>query len=508
MISIPPPLEAEYERWLQKKAIHSGAHSVYKKWVRFYLDFCQKYGFPAAQIDSLPPFLAKLQQKRQTKIQQDQAADAIGLLYLSFEEKASAAKILPESRADQPISEPLSDEKRFSVHEPAAKSSFPGNRLSWRPEAGAPTDRPVLKGTIEEAASQKSGIGLPPEPADVRPDGPSPAATQHQEKATGASWIGEFSALTNEIQVRHYSSKTLKTYTGWLRAFQAFTKSKPAQALCPADVKEFLTFLAVKRQVSSSTQNQAFNALLFFFRHVLKKEFGKVEGVVRAKRRPYVPVVLSREEIDAVLRHLSSPYDLVVKMLYGCGLRLFECLGLRIHCFNLDAGVLTIHDGKGQKDRTVPIPQVILPEIREQIRTLKALHRQDMERYYSGVFLVNALERKYRNSAREFVWQWFFPAKQLTREEMTNELRRYHLHETHVQKAIRAAVERAGIPKRASAHTFRHSFASHLLQANYDIRTIQELLGHSDVRTTMIYTHTVRSVTIKEAKSPLDFTAK
>jgi integron integrase len=314
--------------------------------------------------------------------------------------------------------------------------------------------------------------------------------------------------LANEIQVRHYSAKTLKTYTGWLRAFQAFTKSKPPQSLGTDDVKEFLTFLAVKRRVSSSTQNQAFNALLFFFRHVIKKEFGKVEGVVRAKRKPHIPVVLSREEIDAVLRHLSTPYDLVVKMLYGCGLRLFECLGLRIHCFNLDAGVLTVHDGKGQKDRTVPIPQVILPEIREQIRTLKDLHRQDMERHYAGVFLVNALERKYRNAVKEFVWQWFFPAKQLTRVEKTNELRRYHLHETHVQKAIRAAVETAVIPKRASAHTFRHSFASHLLQANYDIRTIQELLGHSDVRTTMIYTHTVRSVTIKEAKSPLDFTAK
>jgi integrase len=159
-------------------------------------------------------------------------------------------------------------------------------------------------------------------------------------------------------------------------------------------------------------------------------------------------------------------------MLYGCGLRLFECLGLRIHGFNLGAGILTVHDGKGQKDRTVPIPQVILPEIRAQIESLKDLHRRDMERLSAGVFLVNALETKYRNAAREFVWQWFFPAKQLTREEKTNELRRYHLHETHVQKAIRAAVERAGIPERASAHTFRHSFASHLLQANHDIRTI------------------------------------
>lgn len=476
--------------------------------MRFYLDFCQKYGFPAAQRDSLSSFLRKLQEKRQTKIQQDQAAEAIGLLYLALEEKASVAKFLPESRGSRPISEPLSDEKRFSVHEPAVKSSFPGNRTPWRPEAGASTGRPGLKVTIAETAGQKSGTGPPPEPTDVRPDASSSVAPQQKEKAAGASWSGEYSALADEIQVRHYSVKTLKTYTGWLRAFQAFTKSKSPQSLGTDDVKEFLTFLAVKRRVSSSTQNQAFNALLFFFRHVLKKEFGKVDGVVRAKRKPYVPVVLSRKEIDAVLGHLSPPYDLVVKMLYGCGLRLFECLGLRIHCFHFDTGLLTVHDGKGQKDRTIPIPQVILPELRAQIGFLKDLHRRDTERNYAGVFLVNALERKYKNATKEFVWQWFFPAKQLTRVEKTNEMRRYHLHETHVQKAIRAAVEKAGIPKRASAHTFRHSFASHLLQANYDIRTIQELLGHSDVRTTMIYTHTVRSVTIKEAKSPLDFTAK
>lgn len=307
------------------------------------------------------------------------------------------------------------------------------------------------------------------------------------------------------IRMRHDSAKTLKSYMGWARPFQSFTKSKLPQSLSPDDVREFLTSLAVRRKVSASTQNQAFNALLFFFRHVLGKEFGKVEGVVRAKRKPYLPVVLSRQEVDEILAHLSPPYDLVVKMLYGCGLRLFECLNLRIHCFNFDAGILTVHDGKGKKDRTVPIPQSILHELRAQLRFLKDLHQRDLERGYAGVFLPSALENKYKRAAKDFTWQWFFPAKQLTCVEDTTEIRRYHLHETHVQKAIRQAVRQSGIPKRASAHTFRHSFASHLLQANYDIRTIQELLGHSNLRTTMIYTHTVRSRTIKEARSPLDF---
>ena len=192
-------------------------------------------------------------------------------------------------------------------------------------------------------------------------------------------------------------------------------------------------------------------------------------------------------------------------MLYGCGLRLFECLRLRIQCLNFDAGIVTVHDGKGQKDRTVPLPETILPELKAHYESLKVLHQRDLDRKYAGVFLVNALERKYPHAATKFVWQWVFPALNLTRVPETKEYRRYHLHETRVQKAIKEAVEKARIGKRASAHTFRHSFASHLLQANYDIRTIQELLGHSDVRTTMIYTHTVKSMTIKEARSPLDF---
>jgi integrase len=191
--------------------------------------------------------------------------------------------------------------------------------------------------------------------------------------------------------------------------------------------------------------------------------------------------------------------------LYGCGLRLSECLRLRVQDINFDTGIVTVHDGKGKKDRTVPLPKKILPELKAQQESVIKLHQKDLEAGYAGTFLVGLLEKKYINAARELVWQWFLPAKTLTFIPETNEYRRYHLHHTHVQKAIKGAVRRANIPKRASAHTFRHSFASHLLQANYDIRTIQELLGHSDVRTTMIYTHTIKSMTIKEAKSPLDF---
>ena len=209
-----------------------------------------------------------------------------------------------------------------------------------------------------------------------------------------------------------------------------------------------------------------------------------MKDVPRAKRKPYIPVVLSREEIDKIISNLKNPYDLVVKLLYGCGLRLFECMDLRVSNFNFDTGILTVHDGKGKKDRTLPLPEKTIQELKDHLESVVALHQKDLDTGYGGTFLPDLIDKKYKNAAKELVWQWFFPAKTLTFVTDINEYRRYHLHKSHVQKAIRRAVNKAKIPKRASAHTFRHSFASHLLQANYDIRTIQELLGHSDVRTT------------------------
>ncbi len=222
---------------------------------------------------------------------------------------------------------------------------------------------------------------------------------------------------------------------------------------------------------------------------------------MRAKKKLYIPVVLSRDEVDQIITRLSAPCDLAAKLLYGCGLRLFECLKLRVQDVNLEMRVLTVHDGKGKKDRTLPLPEVLLCELRAQLQRVIGVHRSDLSSGYAGTFLPNRLGEKYKSAAKELPWQWFFPATKLTRVPDSGEYRRYHLHESVMQKRIKKAVGEAGIPKRATAHTLRHSYASHLLQANYDIRTIQELLGHSDVKTTMIYTHTVQSVTVKQAKS-------
>jgi integron integrase len=269
-------------------------------------------------------------------------------------------------------------------------------------------------------------------------------------------------------------------------------------------VKEYLTYLAVKCRVAASTQNQAFNSLLFLFRHALKRDFGVLLDVPRAQKSLYVPVVLYREEIDAILKHLSHPFNLVVHLLFGCGLRLFECLQLRVRDFNFDAGVLTVH-GKGKNDRTVPLPESILPELRAQIEFVKKLHDEDLAAGYAGVFLDDAVEKKYPNAPKELIHQWFFPQQSLTQVTGTGELRRYHIHESLLQEALYVAVRKAKIPKRVTAHTFRHSYATHLLQANYDIRTIQTKLGHASLKTTMIYTHCVPVRTVKEARSPLDF---
>jgi len=252
--------------------------------------------------------------------------------------------------------------------------------------------------------------------------------------------------------------------------------------------KTNLTFLAVECRVAASTQNQAFNSLLFLFRHALQREFGELREVPRAKKSQYVPMVLSHKEIDAILTHLSPPFDLVVKILFGCGLRLFECLQLRVRDFNFDDRILTIH-GKGKKDHTVPLPVTIMEELKAQITAVAELHEQDLSAGYAGVFLDDAVEKKYPKAPKEFLHQWFFPMSNLTVIVENGEKRRYHLHESEVQKALYHAVRRARIPKRVTSHTFRHSFATHLLQANYDIRVIQKLLGHSSLKTTMIYMH-------------------
>lgn len=442
MLAVPETVIEQYKQFLGKKGISESHHDDYVKWLRYFLDFGAKYHLPTSKTEQIQQFGAKLQAKRQSEFQRQQANHAV---FLFFELVRDA-----ESRTDAAVTDTHSHQTRSSHR----KSQF------------------------------------------------SPAG--YEEKTDSPEWDAVLETMAAEIKVRHYSRKTLKTYANWSRQFQRFLKNKAPQELTGDDVKEYLTCLAVKCKVAASTQNQAFNSLLFFFRHGLKREFGELRNVPRAKKSLYIPVVLSRPEIDAILAQLSYPFDLVVKLLFGCGLRQFECLQLRVRDFNFDAGKLTIH-GKGKKDRTVPIPDVLLPELKAQIRKIGELHDRDLAAGYDGVFLDDAVEKKYPKAPREFVHQWFFPQKNLTTVQENGQRRRWHLHESELQEALYPAVRKAKIPKRVTSHTFRHSFATHLLQAGYDIRVIQTLLGHSSLKTTMIYTHCVPVRTVKEPKSPLDF---
>jgi integron integrase len=317
------------------------------------------------------------------------------------------------------------------------------------------------------------------------------------------SWKLVFTLLETEIKLRHYSKKTLEAYSYWIKQFSRYLSNKNPDVVVSNDVKGFLEHLAVKVNVSASTQNQAFNSLLFFFRHILKRDLVELKDTIRPKRKRYIPAVLSRTEVNKIFKYLEYPYDLLAKLLYGCGLRLNEGITLRVNNFNFDEGILTVR-GKGEKTRTVPLPESIMSDLKVHLVRVKHLHESDIKNKYDGVFLPNALDKKYRNAAKEFIWQWFFPAKRITFVPETKEEKRYHMHDSNVHKIIKGAVAKTDITQRVSPHTLRHSFATHLLKAGYDIRTIQELLGHSDVRTTMIYTHTIKSLPAKQVKSPLD----
>lgn len=320
-----------------------------------------------------------------------------------------------------------------------------------------------------------------------------------------AGWDRVIGKLVECVKTRQYSPKTLYTYVMWTKRFRDFLKGKDEVAVDAKDAARFFTYLACRKGMVASTQNQAFSALLFLFRNVWRRDFEGFDGVKRARESRYVPVVLSRREVDAVLGKLRHPVDMMGMLLYGCGLRLFEVVNLRVGCLDFDGSRVTVIDGKGRKGRSVPMPEKAKEALERQVRRVRIQREKDLKSGYGGVFLPGALGRRSRNAGKELAWQWLFPARQMTLVPESGEWLRYHAHERKVGAAIKQAAREAGLTKRVTAHSLRHSFASHLLEANYDIRTIQELLGHSSLMTTMVYTHTVRSRTKKEAVSPLDF---
>jgi len=309
--------------------------------------------------------------------------------------------------------------------------------------------------------------------------------------------------VRDAIRLKHYSIRTEQSYIGWIRRFILFHDKRHPRDMGGDEVTRFLTHLAVQGKVAAATQNQALNAILFLYREVLKIELPWLDGIERAKKPMRLPAVLTRDEVKRLLAQLEGTHWLMASLLYGGGLRLMECVRLRVKDVDFHYRQLLIRDAKGQKDRVTMLPDSLIEPLRTHLARVRQLHQQDLGEGYGRVYLPYALDRKYPNAGREWGWQYVFPSIRRSADPRSGIERRHHISEDALQRAIKSAVRAAQILKPASSHTLRHSFATHLLEAGYDIRTVQELLGHSDVSTTMIYTHVLNRGG-RGVMSPLD----
>ena len=308
--------------------------------------------------------------------------------------------------------------------------------------------------------------------------------------------------MKNVMRIKHYSLQTEKSYIQWVRRYIYFHNKRHPEEMGALDVQKYLSYLAVEQNVSASTQNQALNAIVFLYKNVLKKELGSIDAI-RARKPKRLPVVLTVEETLLVLSQLSGVKQLMARLLYGSGLRLMECHRLRVKDIDITAKQIMVCNGKGFKDRVTVLAETVIPLLEEHLIRVKALHRDFLGRGYGEVELPYALERKYPSAKYEWGWQYVFPAKNISTDPRSKIRRRHHIHESSLQKAVKNAVRLSGISKNVGCHTFRHCFATHILEAGVDIRTVQELLGHSNIATTMVYTHVMKKPGI-DVKSPLD----
>ncbi|HSW56033.1 MAG TPA: integron integrase [Ignavibacteriaceae bacterium] len=308
--------------------------------------------------------------------------------------------------------------------------------------------------------------------------------------------------VRTELRTKHYSVRTEKTYVSWIYRFILFHSKKHPKDMGADEIKAFINNLATNHHVSSSTQNQALQSILFLYKHIIKKDIEFIDSISRAKRIKHLPEVFSRNEAASILKYLSGVNKLFVSLLYGTGMRLSEGLRLRIKDVDFEMNQIIVRDGKGEKDRITVLPQKLIGDLKDQIRKVHNLHQIDLKKGTGETILPYALNRKYPNAAKEFGWQYLFPASSYYYDEKTKKRYRYHIHESVIQKEVKKAIKLTGINKPGSTHTFRHSFATHLLDSGHDIRTVQELLGHKSVKTTMIYTHVLK--TVMGVKSPLD----
>ncbi|HBT87898.1 MAG TPA: integron integrase [Desulfobacter sp.] len=305
------------------------------------------------------------------------------------------------------------------------------------------------------------------------------------------------------LRTRNYSIRTEQSYESWVTRFISFCGNREPEKLGSGEVVSFLQHLAVQRNLAESTQNQALNALVFFYDKVLKQPLGDIGNFARAKRPRRLPVVLTRSEVAKILGQMAGTQKLMASLLYGTGMRLMDCVRLRVQDIDFGYQQIVIRDGKGKKDRVLPLPERLVNQLKTHLEAVHEIHETDLEKGLGETSLPNALEQKYPDGAKEWGWQYVFPSGRLSVDPRSGKTRRHHIHENGLQKAIKNAAQQANITKRVNCHALRHSFATHLLESGYDIRTVQELLGHADVSTTRIYTHVLNRGG-KGVKSPLD----
>ena len=311
--------------------------------------------------------------------------------------------------------------------------------------------------------------------------------------------------VRDKIRVKHYSISTERTYLYWIKYYILFHNKKYPIQMGKSEIEIFLTYLATQKRVSPTTQNQAFSAILFLYKEVLGVDMKEWNiQALRAQERKHIPVVLTREEVKRVIENLNGIYNLIVSLMYGCGLRMNEALNLRVKDLDFGFDKVYIWDSKSLKDRTVPLPQKLKDRLKVQVETVETLHQKDLADGYGSVYMLYALEKKFPTAKFETKWQFLFPMKNIAKDPRSEVLRRHHVHPATLGRNIKVAAKKAGIHKRISSHTFRHSYATHLLQSGIDLRSIQELLGHKSVETTMVYTHVVAELNKAKIMSPLD----
>jgi integron integrase len=337
---------------------------------------------------------------------------------------------------------------------------------------------------------------------------PGSVSTADETDSTGdsikAQFPDVFDAVIREIRSRNYSIRTEQSYVAWLSRFILFHKRQHPEELGANDIASYLTYLAVDRMVASSTQRQALNAIIFYYKNILNKSFDDIGDFTLSKKPARLPVVLSPGEIERLLRGISDPvYCLMASLLYGCGMRLMECVRLRVFDIDFDYQQIMIRNAKGNKDRIAPLPKKLIQTISSQLDFVRKTHTEDIANGLGEVYLPVALGRKYPRAAWEIGWQYVFPSQRVSLDPRSGKARRHHIHENGLQRKVKLAASKAGITKKVNCHALRHSFATHLLESGYDIRTVQELLGHADVSTTMIYTHVLNKPGLS-VNSPLD----